>query len=38
MDRNPQFFFKKLAVEAVIGEPASGSYFPVFRENTGKFD
>jgi len=28
---------KKLAVEAVIGEPVSISYFPVSRENTGKF-
>ena len=26
-----------LAVEAVIGEPVSISYFPVSRENTGKF-
>jgi hypothetical protein len=26
-----------LAVEAVIGEPVSGSVFPVLRENTGKF-
>jgi hypothetical protein len=24
-------------VEAVIGEPVSTSYFPVPRENTGKF-
>jgi hypothetical protein len=27
----------RLAVEAVIGEPVSGSVFPVWRENTGKF-
>jgi hypothetical protein len=26
-----------MAVEAVIGEPASVSEFPVSRENTGKF-
>ena len=26
-----------LAVEAVIGEPVSISYFPVSREDTGKF-
>ena len=26
-----------VAVEAVIGEPVSASYFPVLRENTGKF-
>jgi hypothetical protein len=29
--------FGKLAVEAVMGEPVSISYFPVSRENTGKF-
>jgi hypothetical protein len=28
---------EELAVEAVIGEPVSGSVFPVLRENTGKF-
>jgi hypothetical protein len=26
-----------LAVEAVIGEPVSGSVFAVLRENTGRF-
>ena len=30
-------FCEFLAVEAVIGEPVSASYFPVLRENTGKF-
>jgi hypothetical protein len=28
---------KRMAVEAVIGEPVSASHFPVSRENTGKF-
>jgi hypothetical protein len=38
-DRLPQATekFDQLAVEAVIGEPVSASYFPVSRENTGKF-
>jgi hypothetical protein len=26
-----------MAVEAVISEPVSASYFPVSRENTGNF-
>jgi arylsulfatase A-like enzyme len=39
--RHEIFYFDQagnlLAVEAVIGEPFSASYFPVSRENTGKF-
>jgi hypothetical protein len=30
-------FRKKLAEEAVISEPVSARWFPVPRENTGKF-
>jgi hypothetical protein len=30
-------FLRKLAEEAVISEPVSARWFPVPRENTGKF-
>ncbi len=35
--RSASRFRKKLAEEAVISEPVSTRWFPVPRENTGKF-